>query len=67
MKNTPPPPAKILVSGAKLTRRRAEKISAVEGLRLSPKMAAHFKAFDQKGLTPEERRAAIRAEFTKSR
>jgi hypothetical protein len=65
MKAKSPSSKKILVSGAALTRARAEKISAVEGMKLSPRMAAWFMTADKQGLTPEEKRAQIRAEFAK--
>jgi hypothetical protein len=48
-----------------LTRARAEKISAVEGLKLSPKLAHAFDEFDRKGMTGDQKRAAIRSEFRK--
>lgn len=54
-----------LVKASKLTRARAEKISAVEGLKLSPKMAKAFERFDQQGLSNDQRREAVKAEFRK--
>lgn len=48
-----------------LGRGRFEKISAVEGIKTSPKVAGMFAEFDRKRLSPEERRQAIRETFTK--
>lgn len=42
-----------------LTRDRGEKISAVEGLKLSPRMRAILRDSDAKGLSGDERRALI--------
>lgn len=50
-----------------LGRQGFAKISAVEGIRLSPEMEARFREFDQKGLSPSERRAAIARTFSKVR
>ena len=43
------------------------KISAVEGIRLTPAMAADFREFERKGLSPEERRKAIAGKYGKAR
>lgn len=43
-----------------LTRDKGEKISAVEGLKLSPRMGAVMKEGDAKGLSGDERRALIK-------
>ncbi len=48
-----------------LGRGRFEKISAVEGIKTSPKVASLFAEFDRKRLSPDERRRAIRETFTK--
>ena len=48
-----------------LGRGRFERISAVEGIRTSPKVGQMFAEFDRKKLTPEQRRQAIRETFTK--
>lgn len=48
------------VTIGKLTRVRGEKISAVEGLELSPRMQA---ILARPGLTGDQRRALIRAAF----
>ena len=53
--------------GFTLGRQGFAKISAVEGIRLSPEMEARFREFDQKGLSPSERREAIARAFTKAR
>ncbi|MDH6269018.1 hypothetical protein M2360_004438 [Rhizobium sp. SG_E_25_P2] len=52
-----------LVTGSKLTSERGEKISAVEGLKLSPRMEAILR--DTKGRSGDERRAAIKAQFSR--
>ena len=43
------------------------KISAVEGIRLTPTMAADFREFERKGLSPEDRRKAIAGKYGKAR
>lgn len=48
---------------AKLNRARAVRLSAIEGMRLSPKMKATFAEFDAKGVRSSARRAAIKAQF----
>lgn len=40
-----------------------EKISAVEGIGLSPALKRDFREFDRKGLSAEQRRRAIRAKY----
>lgn len=55
----------ISVSISKLTRSHAEKISAVEGMKLSRSMAKTFEAFDRDGLNGDERRNHILAKFQK--
>lgn len=47
------------VSGMRLSRSFAAKICAVEGLALSPALERTFDEFDQKRLTPAQRRAEI--------
>ncbi|OJF91494.1 hypothetical protein [Pararhizobium antarcticum] len=47
----------------RLTRERAEKISAVEGLSLSPRMKRLFEISADK--TADERRALVREQFAK--
>jgi hypothetical protein len=48
-----------------LGRNRFERISAVEGITTSAKVQQMFADFDQKKLTPDQRRQAIRETFTK--
>lgn len=50
-----------------LGRQGFAKISEVEGIRMSPTMAAEFREFDRKGLSPEERRRIIAAKYGKNR
>ena len=47
----------------RLTSSRAEKIAAVEGMRLSPRMARILKDAASKNLSGDESRALIRAQF----
>ena len=46
-----------------LTRERAEKFSAVEGLVLSPALRKLFDEFDAEGASGEQRRQRIREYF----
>ena len=46
-------------------RARFERISAVEGIVTSTRVAQLFAEFDRQKLTPEQRRAAIRDAFSK--
>jgi hypothetical protein len=55
-KNTP---AKIKPSGFVIGRKRFSKISAVEGIELSGAMKRRISDSDRKGLSAEQRRAAI--------
>jgi hypothetical protein len=48
-------------------RARFARISAVEGIRLSPEMEARFREFDHRNLPASERRKAIARAFTKAR
>ena len=50
-----------------LGRKGFAKISEVEGIRMSATMAAEFREFDRKGLSPEERRKIIAAKYGKNR
>lgn len=52
-----------VVAPSQLTRLRAERISALEGLRLSKTMQAKFAIFDAQGLSADERRAQLLAHF----
>lgn len=51
--------------GFTLGRQSFAKISAVEGIKLSPEMANDFREFDRQQLTPSERRKAIRHKYGK--
>jgi hypothetical protein len=48
-----------------LGRRAFAKISAVEGIRITPEMEALFREFDRKGLSADERRETIARLFRK--
>lgn len=50
-------------TGYTLGRKGFAKISAVEGIRLSPEMEARFSDFDRKGLSAPERRQAIARDY----
>lgn len=54
-------------SGFVLGRAAMEKISAVEGIVYTDEMKREFDEFDRKGLTPEERRKAIRKKYGSGR
>lgn len=60
-------PTSKAAKGFTLGRQSFAKISAVEGIRLSPEMEARFREFDLKGLSPSERRVAIARTFGKGR
>lgn len=47
------------ISGFVIGRARFEKISAVEGIKLSSDMKKRAQEFDRRGLSAEERRKAI--------
>jgi hypothetical protein len=51
--------------GATIGRKAFAKISAVEGIRLTPEMKQRAAEFDRKGLSPEERVRAIVATHRK--
>ena len=53
--------------GFTVGRRGFAKISAVEGVHLSPAAEDHFREFDRQGLSPAERRNAIARAFGKAR
>ncbi len=63
MTKTIAPPSKTATKGFKVGRRAFEKISAVEGIHLSPEMARDFGEFDRKGLSAEKRRKAIARKY----
>lgn len=50
-----------------LTRARGEKISAVEGLKLSPRMAQILNHSMRQGLSGDERRSLIKEEIRKKK
>lgn len=52
--------------GFVLGRARFEKISEVEGIKTTDEMRRMFEEFDRKGLSNEERRAAIQRRFKKA-
>ena len=55
--------AKSAESGYRIGRSDFAKISAVEGIELTPAMDADFRDFDRKGLPPEERRVIIARKY----
>lgn len=63
MTKTLTPPSKTAAKGFKVGRRAFAKISAVEGIHLSPEMAKDFGEFDRKGLSADERRRAIARKY----
>lgn len=67
MTETPQGRPRKTAKGYILGRRGFAKISAVEGIRLSPEMEARFREFDQRGLSPSERRSAIAHALGKAR
>jgi hypothetical protein len=48
-------------------RERFSKISAVEGIRTSRRVDQDFREFDQKGLSPEERRRELASKYGRKR
>ena len=56
-------PSKAAAKTFKIGRRAFDKISAVEGIRLSPEMAKDFGEFDRRGLSAVERRKAIARKY----
>ena len=67
MTKTITPPRQTAPKGFKVGRRAFEKISAVEGIHLSPEMARDFDEFDRKGLSADARRKAIARKYGASR
>ena len=59
-------PTKRAKKGHIIGRAGFAKISAVEGIRLTPAMAADFRGFEEKGLSPKERRKAIAGKYGKA-
>jgi hypothetical protein len=54
-------------AGFTLGRRSFARISAVEGIRLSPEMEERFQDFDRQGLSASDRRKVIARTFAKGR
>lgn len=50
----------------RVSRKAFAKINAVEGIDLEGRLIRQLEEFDRKGLTADERRAAIRAKYTKA-
>ena len=67
MTKTLNPPSTKAAKGYTLGRTGFAKISAVEGIKLSPEMEARFRDFDKRGLSPNERRVAIARAFGSDR
>ncbi len=71
MCRSPPTPTRRTSSsrpgGFTLGREHFARISAVEGIALTPEMRATFDGFDRDGLSAEERRRAITSRFAPSR
>lgn len=60
-------PRKTPAKSYTLGRSAFAKISAVEGIRLTPEMEAQFKSFDALSLSAEKRREALAGTFGKAR
>lgn len=60
-------PHKTSAKGYTVGRSVFAKISAVEGIRLTPEMEAQFKSFDALSLSAEKRREALASTFGKAR
>jgi hypothetical protein len=63
MTKTITPSPKAVAKGFKIGRRAFAKISAVEGIHLSPAMTEDFGEFDRKGLSADARRKAIARKY----
>jgi hypothetical protein len=59
-------PAKRVAKGFTIGRAGFAKISAVEGISLTPAMAADLRVFEQRGLSPDERRNGIIKKYGKT-
>ncbi|MCH9806707.1 MAG: hypothetical protein K0U74_03155 [Alphaproteobacteria bacterium] len=53
-------------TGLKLSRAAIRKINAVEGIDLDGRIEKQLEEYDRRGLTPDERRKAVREKFAKS-
>jgi hypothetical protein len=62
-----PTKSKSTKAGFTLGRRGFAKISAVEGIRLSPEAEKQFRDFDRQGLSAGDRRKLIARSFAKGR
>lgn len=54
-------------TGFTLGRRAFSKISAVEGIQLTPEMEADLREYDERGLSISKRRTAIFEKYAKTR
>lgn len=53
-------------AGFRLSRTAIRKINAVEGIDLDGLIQQQLEDFDRRGLTPEQRRQAVRAKYAKT-
>lgn len=67
MKHASPRSSKNSAKGYVLGRARFAKISAIEGIKMTPAMEADLKEFDRKGLSAEDRRRVIGRKYGKAR
>lgn len=59
-------PSAASTTGFVIGRSGFAKISAVEGIKLTPEMRKDLQDFDRKGLSAEERRSAITRKYAKT-
>jgi hypothetical protein len=67
MKSDTKHPSKRAAKTVTIGRDSFAKISAVEGIRLTPTMVSEFREFERKGLSPAARRKAIIGKYGKTR
>jgi hypothetical protein len=67
MRQTGPKSPKRPSKGYVIGRSRFAKISAVEGIRTTATMDADFREFEQRGLSPDQRRKVISRKYGKVR
>jgi hypothetical protein len=67
MKTDTTKPSERSGKGRTIGRAAFARISAVEGIRLTPAMMADFREFERKGLSPAARRKAIIGKYGKTR
>jgi hypothetical protein len=67
MKTDARKPSQRATRGRTIGRAAFARISAVEGIRLTPAMMADFHEFERKGLSPAARRKAIIGKYGKTR